>query len=333
MTFGQFDWKYLLEGASCSMPAASGAFMSDANYRPSAAPVSGEVVIFNVGVIGDAGLIEKEFEGPRAKNAALEYIGRELGGHHKGLVKWLSPDDIVSLGEASVMLAVRHSQARYHLTIFPLRGGWRLGTILRQMGTHSGPSEFVLFSEAVGVRNDRFFLDQLSRAIEPRAVDNFRLAVVDVGESGAGMSKMRDLLRELRRARFARQNWRVDFHMFVPPCHAAAYPQRSTHTDGFTSEVVLYVTNVDLLDDWVNAMGLAKRRSRVLTQYGEIEIALPAAVDIPAAILVQDGGKIRVLGSAHGVHAGNTIISRAGTSFASKSMSRLPSEDRWPKSH
>lgn len=324
-----FDWEKELNWANTTFPAASGAF----NVGPvTPALQTNGPIFYNVGVTNPAPIADEVFAGPRALEQAKEFAKSKVPEALKNdkLIREIREEGLIQLGDALVNLAVNFLQTRYHLAIFPLRGGRRLEVILYHMLPSYGPFEHVLFSEASSAPNDAFFTGQLQEKIAPHARDPFKLAIVDVGESGSGSARMKLLLTKLHASRYARQLWVVDHHTIIPPKYAASYPMASQRDKNIFHNVFPYVANEDLLDDWVVATALVKDK-RVLKLPGgqEVLVALPRARILPGAVVIRLRDSYRVLASRDGTQIAHRIISDQSTAAAQRRFVRDQSRDRW----
>lgn len=309
--------------------------LSGANIIP--APVvpasSTNPHIYNPGVKGEAVAKEKLFLGPRAEADAKDYAKQLAPGIRNSDIRVVDDGDMCALGDALLTLASRLAIQPTDLSLFPLRAGHLIRRILEGMLECHPPFATVEFSEAASFPNDPFYRERLAQAIRQYNPGNtvLRLAVADVGNSGAGTEKILQLLREVRLAEFPKQAWIVECHVFHEHDNPRRFTAHKCAEANFVAIVETYRTfaGTDLLDRWVAAMGLEKVRRAV--PGGIVNIPKIKEVVEPAAIILKSPVGYRAIVSKVGQHAANLTISHYTTEALATSSQhqRRPEFDRW----
>lgn len=297
-----------------------------------------KVTIYNAGVENPAPTFEAEFEGIGAEDMARAFAHDALPGLESVDLKIIGHDDLYLLGEALATAASRIAYSQSDVVIFPLRGGRKLHHIMVGMLEDPPPFHEMLFSEAASKPNDAFFLGELRRVVAATNQQgaSYRIAVMDVGDSGKGTEKMMDLMRRLHHAEYRRQTWLVVFHVFHQGGDSYRFLRLQQFASDLTMVVETYPTDTTMLDDWVAVVGLGKVRRQLpaLRPGGEpIIIAFPETVELPAAVMVKTSAGFRVFASKQGPHVANRLVSDFGTAALAMSdrHERLPRLDRWQK--
>lgn len=289
--------------------------------------------LYNPGVKGTATAEQRTFPGAQGEADAVHYAQEVLGGIPRSDIKVVDEDQLCVLGDALLTLASDLASRNNDLVLFPIRAGHRLRQILEGMLETHPPFESVEFSEAASNPRDDFFRERLAQAVRKWNPEkpHFRVAVVDVGDSGAGTKKILQLLREVR-ARFQpHQNWQVNCHVFHEHADSWNFKQYQRVSGNFAAVVDTYRTSAgkQLLDDWVAAIGLAKVRR--LTPGGVVSLPEVKELAQPAAVIIKSRTGFEAVASKTGRHVANSIISRYLLEAMSTSdrLRRTPAHDRW----
>lgn len=293
-------------------------------------------LIYNPGTRGEARAIERFFVGDDGEKAAVNFAREIAPDILVSDAKVIAEGDLWSVGDAMVTLASRLALCPPDMVLFPLRAGHRIREILEGMLPVHPPFASVEFSEAASIPNDGFYRELIAQQIRRYNQDNaqFKLAVVDVGDSGKGTEKMLQLLREVQATRASKQSWLVEFHVFHEHGRTKNFTQYEDIYGEFLAVVEPYrtYTGTKVLDGWVAAMGLEKVKRKV--PGGEIYIPKTMEEVRPAAIIVKSSSGYRALVSKVGKHVGNLAVSQYTTQAlgASPGHQRRPRFDLWENS-
>jgi hypothetical protein len=289
--------------------------------------------VYNPGVKGTASSYYQAFAGQDGERDALDFAEQVLGNVKKSDIRIVDEDELCVLGDTLLTLASNLAVQNRDLVIFPIRAGHRIRQVLDGMLEIHPPFESVEFSEAASHPRDHFFLELIAQAIRKHNRENadFRVAVVDAGDSGEGTKKMLQLLREIHERFYRRQLWRVNCHVIHEHGESWNFKQYERHDGGFPVLVDTYRTLAGkrLLDDWVAAIGMAKVRR--LTPGGVV--SLPEVIEsvAPAAVVIKSKTGFEAVASKVGSHAANQVISRfvLDAMATSNELRRIPELDRW----
>jgi len=298
--------------------------LSGANFISDNAPF-----IYNPGTRGEATAIERFFVGDDGEKAALNFAREVAPDMLASDAKVIAEGDLWSIGDALVTLVSRLALRPSDMALFPLRAGHRIREILEGMLPAHPPFASVEFSEAASIPNDGFYRELIAQAIGRYNQGNaqFKLAVVDVGDSGKGTGKMLQLLREVQAACAPKQSWLVEFHVF----HEHSKTKNFTQYEGIYGDVLAVVepyrtyTGTKVLDGWVAAMGLEKVKRKV--PGGEIYVPKTMEEVRPAAVIVKLAAGYRAVVSKVGKHVGNLTVSQ----YTTQAMGASPKHQRRPR--